>query len=244
VAAVVHANPENIGWLGLVVIGGSVLLAGLALAGRRVRYGALAVALALLLAGPAIWSVDTLGHRTSATFPAGGPAGSDTVGAPKVALRVGAVRRSSRKHVSARMRNAIDTVGLEQAIDYVDRHGGGTIGVRSQQGIAAPAIIATGAHVAGLGGFSGAESEPTVSWFAHLVATGRLRWIFSTAKPHIIPGYRVGAARVLIAATNTCRVVPPAKWTGPLTRRGPQLYDCRGYAGLIRLSQELATLRI
>jgi hypothetical protein len=35
-----------------------------------------------------------------------------------------------------------------------------------------------------------------------------------------------------------------AAQTGPLTRRGPQLYDCRGYAGLIRLSQELATLRI
>jgi 4-amino-4-deoxy-L-arabinose transferase-like glycosyltransferase len=39
----------------------------------RIRIAALAVALGILLVGPAIWSVDTLGHPTSSTFPAGGP---------------------------------------------------------------------------------------------------------------------------------------------------------------------------
>ncbi|MFT3865294.1 MAG: glycosyltransferase family 39 protein [Solirubrobacterales bacterium] len=39
----------------------------------RVRLAALACALGILLVGPAIWSVDTLGHATSSTFPAGGP---------------------------------------------------------------------------------------------------------------------------------------------------------------------------
>lgn len=39
----------------------------------RLRLVALACALGILLVGPAIWSVDTLGHPTSSTFPAGGP---------------------------------------------------------------------------------------------------------------------------------------------------------------------------
>lgn len=41
--------------------------------GARVRLAALACAVGILLVGPAIWSVDTLGHPTSSTFPAGGP---------------------------------------------------------------------------------------------------------------------------------------------------------------------------
>ncbi len=39
----------------------------------RVRLAALICGFAILLAGPAIWSVETLGHPTSGTFPAGGP---------------------------------------------------------------------------------------------------------------------------------------------------------------------------
>jgi 4-amino-4-deoxy-L-arabinose transferase-like glycosyltransferase len=39
----------------------------------RIRVVALAVGLGVLLVGPAIWSVETLGHPTSGTFPAGGP---------------------------------------------------------------------------------------------------------------------------------------------------------------------------
>jgi 4-amino-4-deoxy-L-arabinose transferase-like glycosyltransferase len=41
--------------------------------GARVRLAALACAVGILLAGPAVWSVETLGHPTSSTFPAGGP---------------------------------------------------------------------------------------------------------------------------------------------------------------------------
>ncbi len=46
----------------------------------RLRLAALAVGLGILLVGPAIWSVDTLGHPTSGTFPAGGPESASTVG--------------------------------------------------------------------------------------------------------------------------------------------------------------------
>ena len=39
------------------------------------------------------------------------------------------------------------------------------------------AIIASGADVAGLGGFSGRESEVSVSWLANAVGGGRIRWV-------------------------------------------------------------------
>jgi 4-amino-4-deoxy-L-arabinose transferase-like glycosyltransferase len=53
--------------------------AWLAVGNRRVTI-ALATAFAVLLIAPAIWSVDTLGHPTSSTFPAGGPETSMTGG--------------------------------------------------------------------------------------------------------------------------------------------------------------------
>jgi 4-amino-4-deoxy-L-arabinose transferase-like glycosyltransferase len=48
----------------------------------RIRVAALVCAVAILLVGPAIWSVDTLGHPTSGTFPAGGPESAPTMGGP------------------------------------------------------------------------------------------------------------------------------------------------------------------
>jgi 4-amino-4-deoxy-L-arabinose transferase-like glycosyltransferase len=74
---VVGNSAGELGWLvPLVVIaaaGAAFVLASDRLASR---WGvvALAGAIGVLLLGPAIWSVDTLGHPTSGTFPAGGPA--------------------------------------------------------------------------------------------------------------------------------------------------------------------------
>ena len=47
----------------------------------RVRAVLVAVALAALLAAPASWAAETLGHATSSTFPSGGPA-SASIGGP------------------------------------------------------------------------------------------------------------------------------------------------------------------
>jgi 4-amino-4-deoxy-L-arabinose transferase-like glycosyltransferase len=48
----------------------------------RVRLAALACGIGILLVGPAVWSVDTLGHPTSGTFPAGGPESASTMVGP------------------------------------------------------------------------------------------------------------------------------------------------------------------
>jgi 4-amino-4-deoxy-L-arabinose transferase-like glycosyltransferase len=57
--------------------------AGVALAASaapRVRRVALGVALAALIATPAVWAVDTLGHATAGTFPTGGPVSASVDG--------------------------------------------------------------------------------------------------------------------------------------------------------------------
>ena len=63
----------------LVVVVGILAIAALVLrSDRRARLVAIGAALAALLAAPAAWSFQTLGHATGTTFPAGGPSGSGT----------------------------------------------------------------------------------------------------------------------------------------------------------------------
>jgi 4-amino-4-deoxy-L-arabinose transferase-like glycosyltransferase len=69
------AKPVVIG-----IAGACALLLAIEGAGRF-RAVIVAVAMAALLAAPAAWATDTLGHATSSTFPAGGPA-SASVGGP------------------------------------------------------------------------------------------------------------------------------------------------------------------
>ena len=63
-------------------------------------------------------------------------------------------------------------------LSYVEQHGGGTIAVASQSS-AASAIIGKDADVAGIGGFSGRESDVSISWLAEEVAAGKIRWVLA-----------------------------------------------------------------
>ncbi len=73
---------------------------------------------------------------------------------------------------------------LKAELTYIASHGGGTLAVSSQS-TAAAAIIAGDANVAGIGGFSGRESDPSVTWVAQEVRAGKIRWVLdeeSTAR--------------------------------------------------------------
>jgi hypothetical protein len=111
--------------------------------------------------------------------------------------------------------------------NYVNAHGGGTIAVASQSGAAASAIIANGAKVAGIGGFSGRESVPTVSWLAQEVASGHIRWVLPDASGGGAFGgdTRPGATAALDAAAQACKRVTAGSTT---------LYDCAGRAAALR----------
>ncbi len=73
---VLHGLGGAMGWASAMVIGvGGACAVGLALRpGGRARAVLVSAALGSLLAAPTAWAVQTLGHATSGTFPAGGPA--------------------------------------------------------------------------------------------------------------------------------------------------------------------------
>jgi hypothetical protein len=90
-----------------------------------------------------------------------------------------------------------NSASLTAALAYVKTHGGGTIGVSSQQGAAA-SIVGSGADVAGLGGFSGRESDVTVAWLKQAVAEGKIRWVLVDGNAGMGPqDGRTGATTVM-----------------------------------------------
>ncbi len=81
---------------------------------------------------------------------------------------------------------------------------------------AANAILSSGAQVAGVGGFSGRESEVSVSWFADRVADGSIRWVVTSSGG--LQDSRTGSNTVMGAVTSTCTAVSSVSG----------LYDCQG----------------
>jgi hypothetical protein len=231
-----------------------------------VRGVALAVALGALLIAPATWVTETLGHATSSTFPAGGPAdqggfgggpggggrggfrggnGGGFGGPPQVQGGAGGASSSNGQispppgfslggGTSGNSTNNAPGGGgggmfggnanLTEALSYAKAHGGGTIGVSSQQG-SAEAIIASGANVAGLGGFSGSESSPTVQWLAQAVADGRIRYVLTDGSSTSGFGGRDGRAGASAIMSVVQKVGTETSVSG--------LYDLQGKASAI-----------
>jgi hypothetical protein len=118
-----------------------------------------------------------------------------------------------------------DSAGLTQALTYVSQHGGGTIAVSSQQG-AATSIITSDASVAGIGGFSGRESEVNAQWLAQMVRSGRIRWVVASDSG----GFggndgRVGSSKVMAAVEQVGKKVTVSSGSSTIT-----LYDLSGKA--------------
>ncbi len=122
-------------------------------------------------------------------------------------------------------------VSLTKVLAYVQKHGGGTIAVSSQSS-AASSIVRKGASVAGIGGFSGRESDVSASWLAHEVSSGKLRWVLveqsSGGFSAQMPGdSRAGARTAMAAAAKACT---KATLSGSATSGTGTLYDCQGHA--------------
>jgi len=341
---VLSRYPGQLTWLAPVLIAVGVLaaLALAAFAERRVRLAALAAVLAALLVAPAAWAVDTLGHATSGTFPAGGPesvsaggpggfgggpggrgggaGGAPGPGAGRAGFRgasragaggVGGVQLfgtgTSRSGGAAQgasegsgaqaggppagagaptgaglppgaAAGGATGTGLPAAggagfaagggfggggpggeelsnavLNYVKQHGGGTIAVASQSS-AASAIIGKDADVAGIGGFSGRESDVSISWLAGEVAAGKVRWVLASQSgagvgAGRLPGdTRKGSSVAIAAAEKVCRKVTLSTTSGASASKNKTtaganaagettgsaststLYDCQGRA--------------
>jgi 4-amino-4-deoxy-L-arabinose transferase-like glycosyltransferase len=256
VELVVVDRAGNLDWLPpVLIVAGAATAATLAIvAAPRIRAAAVAVFLAAALAGPAIWSVQTLGHATNGTFPAGGPAtagfGGGPGGGPGPAgggFRRGGFGAGPAPGAAQGGPPAMPGGGgmfggssdLTQALAYAKANGGGTVAVSSQQG-ASNAIIRSGADVAGIGGFSGRESEPSVAWFAQEVRDGNIRWVLTGGQMGGPGGdSRAGSTAVMTAVQNVCTAIPSSAYEGTTgstttdtfgSTSSSGLYDCRGKA--------------
>ncbi|WP_051324834.1 ArnT family glycosyltransferase [Candidatus Solirubrobacter pratensis] len=217
--AVLHSS-GTLSWLPpLLVLAGLGAAAALIAAPSRWRRTALATALATLTIAPASWAVQTLGHATNGTFPAGGSAqegfggggpgggggfrggrSGGGFGGPPPGAQGGFGGGGAPGAGGGGMFGG-DSAALQEAVSYAKAHGGGTIGVSSQSS-AASAILTSDAGVAGLGGFSGRESQVSLSWLADQVAAGKIRWIYTAGGG--MPGNdgRTGATDVMSAAAE------------------------------------------
>jgi hypothetical protein len=226
--------------------------------GRRWRSGAIATALAVLMLAPASWAVQTLGHATSSTFPAGGPAstgfgggggpgggrgfggppggagggqlqappsgGAAPTGGAAGAGGFGGAAGGGRFGGGGGGFGGDNSSAINAALSYAKAHGGGAVAVSSQSG-ASGSIINSGADVVAIGGFSGRESQVTISWFAQQVASGKIRWVIADSSGGGMPtDSRVGSKDVMTAITKTCKAVKTSAGT---------IYDCQGSAAAL-----------
>jgi 4-amino-4-deoxy-L-arabinose transferase-like glycosyltransferase len=213
--AVLKQYPGELDWLKPLLIAGAIV-AGAALAfgiGSHWRALVLSAATFLLLLAPATWASDTLGHATSGTFPAGGP--EQVAGGRMAGGRFGSTPLGG------------EASSLSSVVRYVSSHGGGTIGVDSQSGAAA-SIIESGANVAGLGGFSGRESQVSVRWLAEAVQSGRIRWVLVSSTGGGFQDGRIGASELMAAVQKA--------GTKVLATNGGTLYDLSGEAAALLAS--------
>jgi 4-amino-4-deoxy-L-arabinose transferase-like glycosyltransferase len=323
VELVVRADyPGQLTWLApvLIAVGALAVLALVAFSSRAVRMAAIGATLAVLLAAPAVWAFDTLGHATSGTFPAGGPASAESgglggpgggfggggrggfggagaagarggfagpgsasgqAGGPPSGAEAGTGGAGTAPQLfgtgsgsgGAASPGALPGLGGARAsgggaggaigapmggtvssaiLSYVKQHGGGTIAVASQSN-AASSILDQDADVAGIGGFSGRESDVSVSWLAQEVRMGKIRWVLveqnSGGPGGGLPGdTRTGAKTAMAAVARECEAVTlpssssssagTSTVTGTSTTAGTSsgagsattLYDCAGRA--------------
>jgi 4-amino-4-deoxy-L-arabinose transferase-like glycosyltransferase len=199
-------------WVGpTVVVAGvvSALVLFLCLARPHVpRWFAVAagvVAAASLLAGPAAYSLTTLGTTTNGIATAGptssaggmgggagGPGGGSGAGGAPTGTRtggfpgggIGTAGAPTGAHTGAGAAAAAGGAGASAAntalVRYLEQHQGSAeylVAVNGSQ-TAAPFILESGKAVIAMGGFTGTDPTPTLSEFEHLVSTGKVHYVY------------------------------------------------------------------
>jgi 4-amino-4-deoxy-L-arabinose transferase-like glycosyltransferase len=237
-AIVIGTGATDLEWARRLIVAATLVAAlGLVLArSRRVRRVVAAAAVGLLLLAPASWSVQTLGHATSSTFPAGGPASAQSMGGgggPGGGGFGGARGGTPPTGFSPAATGGPgagggmfggDTASVTSALTYIKANGGGTLAISSQSG-AAPSIISSNADVAALGGFSGSETTVTIDWLADMVEQGKIRWIVVSSDGNT--GMRDGRAGSTAAMNAAAQV-------GKAVSAVDGLYDLQGTAAALR----------
>jgi 4-amino-4-deoxy-L-arabinose transferase-like glycosyltransferase len=134
---------------------------------------------------------------------------------------------------------------ITAAIAYAKAHGGGMVAVSSQSS-AASEIVDENAEVAGIGGFSGRESDVSVAWLAGEVSRGQIRWVLvegsGSGGPRLPGDTRQGSRRAMTAVARACVKVTLSSSAGggeggAASGQGGEgassLYDCAGHAAAL-----------
>jgi len=99
--------------------------------------------------------------------------------------------------------------------------------------------------VAGIGGFSGRESDVSVAWLAGEVSRGQIRWVLvegsSSSAPRLPGDTRQGSREAMSAVTRACAKVTlsssasggEGQATGGPGGVSAMLYDCSGHAAAL-----------
>ncbi|MFE2385609.1 mannosyltransferase YkcB-related protein, partial [Streptomyces misionensis] len=100
---------------------------------------------------------------------------------------------------------------------------------------ASPYILAAGAQVLPLGGFSGQVPFPTPARFRRLVADGRVRYVLAGGGARFGPptagtanpaAGKTAATRIADWVASSCAEVPAAAYGGTAAAPGQTLYRC------------------
>ncbi|QLJ03365.1 glycosyltransferase family 39 protein [Streptomyces sp. NEAU-sy36] len=212
-------------------------------AGGRLALGGPAAALAALLAAPTAWAVQVFD-------PAYGTAGMGSVGptAPdRGTAHTGTPgAQAARGHTPASAGPgawggiASDggmTPAQRRLLDYTRAHRGSAryVFATTNWNAASPYILATGAEVLPLGGFSGRVPFPTPARFRRLVAEGRVRYVLAGGSAGFGPAAagtanatagKTAATRISDWVASSCAEVPAAAYGGTAAAPGQTLYRC------------------
>jgi 4-amino-4-deoxy-L-arabinose transferase-like glycosyltransferase len=177
---------------------------------RRLAALGLAAALAATLVTPAAWSASVLSHRYGHSW-------LGTVGEP--ALKSAAPHATSGSGVSGTL-----TKRQRKLYAYLTAHRNGAEYLMAAENWqqATPYILAEGASVLAMGGYTGLAPTPTTSGLAALVADSEVRFVL------LEHSGQESAPRAAVSSwvhTN-CILVPAADYGGRSTGSSTDLYSC------------------
>jgi 4-amino-4-deoxy-L-arabinose transferase-like glycosyltransferase len=191
-------TPDFVPWLRWAVLVGGALGAltlvawrfGSRLRSRWTPAVALGGAALALLAGPAAYSIATVGHGQTGSSPTAGPTAAPTTGSTAGAAGVGRAAGGSPgfgqrgegagpRSFAGRGAGGQGDAANAQLVKYLKQHRDGAKYLVAATGsqAAAPIALATGDPVITMGGFMGADPAPTVAQLISLIRTGQLRYV-------------------------------------------------------------------
>ncbi len=220
-------HPLRIVVLVALVIGATVLASqARSTPSRRASFVGIGIAAGAAMIAPAAWSISSLGHAGSGTFPEARPVATEVFGAP------GAGGAASRGPIPGGG-GFPGGAGLDEA-ELTWLRGQRTTEkwlIAVDSSMQASDAIIHGDSVMAIGGFSGGDPTMSTRRLAELVRNGDLRFV-SAGGGGGFGGFG-GGSSIASTVSSVCAEVPSSNWGGS---DASTVYDCSGLADEIAAS--------